>query len=61
MITDKGNERESRDGYSSSEDKTNGTDPVKKKRTRVGDLRKQAYDTNVERNTRERSYQRCKA
>lgn len=40
MVTDNGNERESRDGDSSS----NGSDSVKKKRTRVGDLRKQNYD-----------------
>lgn len=54
MVTDKGNEREGRDGYSSSENK-NGSEPAKKKRTRVGDLRKQAYDVNVERNTRDRN------
>lgn len=36
MITDKGNERENRDGNS---------EPAKKKRMRVGDLRKQSYDT----------------
>ena len=46
MITDNGNERESRDGYSSSENNSNGSDPVKKKRARVGDLRKQTYDTD---------------
>jgi len=46
MITDKGNERESREGFSSSDDKTNGSDPIKKKRARVGDLRKQAYEVN---------------
>ncbi|MDR2951449.1 MAG: RNA-binding S4 domain-containing protein [Prevotella sp.] len=46
MVTDNGNERESRDGYSSSENNSNGSDPVKKKRARVGDLRKQAYDTD---------------
>lgn len=46
MVTDNGNERESRDGYSSSENNSNGADPVKKKRARVGDLRKQAYDTD---------------
>ncbi|MFV0331929.1 MAG: pseudouridine synthase [Dysgonomonas sp.] len=46
MVTDNGNERESRDGYSSSESNSNGSDPVKKKRARVGDLRKQAYDTD---------------
>lgn len=54
MVTDKGNEREGRDGYSSSENK-NGSEPAKKKRARVGDLRKQAYDVNVERNTRDRN------
>lgn len=36
MITDKGNERENRDG---------GSEPAKKKRMRVGDLRKQSYET----------------
>jgi len=46
MVTDNGNERESRDGYSSSENNSNGSDPIKKKRARVGDLRKQAYDTD---------------
>ena len=51
MVTDKGNEREGRDGYSSSEDNSN--EPVKKKRTRVGDLRKQAYD--VDQGARERN------
>ncbi|NDV77697.1 pseudouridine synthase [Dysgonomonas sp. 511] len=43
MITDKGNDQESRDGYSSS-DNNNGGEPLRKKRTRVGDLRKQAYN-----------------
>ncbi|MDR1090196.1 MAG: RNA-binding S4 domain-containing protein [Prevotella sp.] len=51
MVTDKGNDRESRDGYSSSEDNSN--EPVKKKRTRVGDMRKQAYD--VDQGARERN------
>jgi 23S rRNA pseudouridine2605 synthase len=51
MVTDNGNDREGRDGYSSSEDNSNG--PVKKKRTRVGDLRKQAYD--VDQGARERN------
>jgi len=47
MATDNGNERESRDGFFSSENGANGDDqPAKKKRTRVGDLRKQAYDVN---------------
>lgn len=55
MVTENGNERESRDGYSSSENRTNGGEPVRKKRTRVGDLRKQAYDVNVERDSRERN------
>ncbi len=50
MVTDNGNERESRDGYSSSENNSNGSEPIKKKRARVGDLRKQAYDTNTDRN-----------
>ncbi|MBK5719503.1 RNA-binding S4 domain-containing protein [Dysgonomonas sp. Marseille-P4677] len=50
MVTDNGNEREGRDGYSSSENNSNGSEPVKKKRARVGDLRKQAYDTNTDRN-----------
>lgn len=50
MITDNGNEREGRDGYSSSENNAGGSDPVKKKRARVGDLRKQAYDTDRDRN-----------
>ncbi len=50
MVTDKGNDREGRDGYSSSDKNSNGSEPVKKKRTRVGDLRKQAYDTNTDRN-----------
>lgn len=45
MVTENGNDRDGRDGYSSSENKSNGSDPVKKKRARVGDLRKQAYDT----------------
>ncbi|MBB4034608.1 23S rRNA pseudouridine2605 synthase [Dysgonomonas hofstadii] len=48
MVTDNGNERESRDGFSSSENKANGNEPAKKKRARVGDLRKQAYDVNPE-------------
>ncbi len=52
MITDKGNERESREGFSSSENNQDG--PVKKKRARVGDLRKQAYDVNPEQ-SRERN------
>ncbi len=51
MVTDKGNDRDGRDGYSSSEDNSN--EPVKKKRTRVGDLRKQAYD--VDQGARERN------
>ena len=51
MVTDKGNDRDSRDGYSSSEDNSN--EPVKKKRARVGDLRKQAYD--VDQGARERN------
>jgi len=55
MVTDNGNERESRDGYSSSEDRANGSEPVKKKRTRVGDLRKQAYDVNGEKESRDRN------
>ena len=55
MITDNGNDRESRDGYSSSEDKTNGSEPAKKKRARVGDLRKQSFDTNTDRDTRDRN------
>ncbi len=55
MVTENGNDRESRDGFSSSdENKTNGNEPVKKKRARVGDLRKQAYDT-PERGSRERN------
>lgn len=44
MVTENGNDREGRDGYSSSEHNTN--EPVKKKRARVGDLRKQAYDVD---------------
>lgn len=55
MVTDKGNERESREGHSSSENKSNGVDPIKKKRARVGDLRKQAYDVNVDRDNRDRN------
>lgn len=51
MVTDKGNDRDGRDGYSSSEDNSN--EPVKKKRARVGDLRKQAYD--VDQGARERN------
>ncbi|MFV0535993.1 MAG: pseudouridine synthase [Dysgonomonas sp.] len=51
MVTDNGNDRDGRDGYSSSEDNSN--EPVKKKRTRVGDLRKQAYD--VDQGSRERN------
>ena len=45
MVTENGNDRDGRDGYSSSENKSNGNDPVKKKRARVGDLRKQSYDS----------------
>ncbi|MDR2956146.1 MAG: RNA-binding S4 domain-containing protein [Prevotella sp.] len=55
MVTDNGNDRENREGYSSSEGRTNGSEPVKKKRARVGDLRKQAYDVNVEKGTRDRN------
>lgn len=55
MITDNGNDREGRDGYSSSENKTNGSEPAKKKRTRVGDLRKQAYDVSPDRDNRDRN------
>ncbi|MFV0418232.1 MAG: pseudouridine synthase [Dysgonomonas sp.] len=55
MVTDKGNEREGRDGYSSSENNAGGSEPVKKKRARVGDLRKQAYDVNGEKGSRERN------
>lgn len=51
MVTDNGNDREGRDGYSSSENNSN--EPVKKKRARVGDLRKQAYD--VDQGARERN------
>ncbi|MDU1890033.1 MAG: pseudouridine synthase [Dysgonomonas sp.] len=52
MVTDNGNERGSRDGYSSSGNNAGG-EPAKKKRTRVGDLRKQAYDVNQDRGGRE--------
>lgn len=45
MVTENGSDRDGRDGYSSSENKSNGNDPVKKKRARVGDLRKQSYDS----------------
>ncbi|HMM01641.1 MULTISPECIES: pseudouridine synthase [unclassified Dysgonomonas] len=55
MVTDNGNDRESREGYSSSENKANGSEPVKKKRARVGDLRKQAYDVNTDRDSRDRN------
>ena len=55
MVTDNGNDRESRDGYSSSENNANGSEPVKKKRARVGDLRKQSYDVNTDRDTRDRN------
>jgi 23S rRNA pseudouridine2605 synthase len=55
MVTDNGNDRESRDGYSSSENNAKGAEPVKKKRARVGDLRKQAYDVNTDRDTRDRN------
>lgn len=48
MVTENGNERESRDGYSSSNNDSGGAAPVKKKRARVGDLRKQNYDMNPE-------------
>lgn len=54
MVTDKGNDRESRDGYSSSDSNADGSTPAKKKRARVGDLRKQAYDVNPD-NGRERN------
>ncbi|MDH6308229.1 23S rRNA pseudouridine2605 synthase [Dysgonomonas sp. PFB1-18] len=54
MVTENGNDRESREGFSSSEENKNGNEPVKKKRVRVGDLRKQAYDT-PERGSRERN------
>ncbi|NDV94440.1 rRNA pseudouridine synthase [Dysgonomonas sp. 521] len=49
MVTENGNDREGRDGYSSSENNSNGAEPAKKKRARVGDLRKQAYDINTDR------------
>ncbi|MBD8389721.1 pseudouridine synthase [Dysgonomonas sp. BGC7] len=55
MVTDKGNDRESREGHSSSEN-NNGSEPVKKKRARVGDLRKQAYDVNPERGRERNPY-----
>lgn len=55
MVTDNGNEREGRDGYSSSENNSGGGEPAKKKRTRVGDLRKQAYDVSPDRGSRERN------
>lgn len=50
MVTENGNEKENRDGNSSSENKSNGG--VKKKRTRVGDLRKQSFDTDRSANER---------
>lgn len=55
MVTDNGNDRESREGYSSSENNENGSEPVKKKRARVGDLRKQVYDVNTDRDSRDRN------
>ncbi|MDR1884140.1 MAG: RNA-binding S4 domain-containing protein [Prevotella sp.] len=55
MVTDNGNDRESRDGYSSLENNSNGSEPVKKKRARVGDLRKQSYDVNTNRDSRDRN------
>lgn len=50
MVTENGNEKENRDGNSSSENKADGG--VKKKRARVGDLRKQTFDTDRSANER---------
>lgn len=51
MVTENGNEKENRDGNSSSENK-NEAGAVKKKRARVGDLRKQTYETDRSSNER---------
>jgi len=54
MVTENGNDRESRDGFS-SENNSNDNQP-KKKRARVGDLRKQSYDQGQDRGRERNPY-----
>jgi 23S rRNA pseudouridine2605 synthase len=54
MVTENGDDRRGRDGFSSENSSDN--QPIKKKRARVGDLRKQTYDSGQDRGRERNPY-----